>query len=89
VECNVTNVGKKTLPQIQVTLMYVGGAEGALCSDILSAAESRTGHTCFDSYPGTALCRVTITGGNHRSVRAVLNVVDSNGATILSVPATK
>ncbi len=90
VECLVTNVGKKTLPQVQVSLLENSVPEETTnCSDLLSAAASGVSHTCFRISSSGKLCRVRITGGSDRSVRAVLNVMDSSGATILSVPATK
>jgi hypothetical protein len=88
-ECHVTNVGKKTLPEVRVALHHNYGAGGTSCPDLVSALIWAGGHTCSHTGSGSAFCKVTVTGGNHRSVRAVLNVVDSSGATILSVPATK
>ena len=87
--CNVTNVGKKTLPKVEITIMNNLDSVTDWCLDLLSASASENGHTCSMTTASDVLCQVTITGGSYRSVRAVLNVVDSSGATILSVPATK
>ena len=87
--CNVTNVGKKTLPKVEITIMNNIDSVTDWCLDLLSASASESGHTCSITTASEVLCQVRITGGSHKSVRAVLNVVDSSGATILSVPATK
>ena len=88
-ECWVTNVGKKMLPALRVAVYANGGGSTDVCYDVRSALNSLAGHTCSRTTTGDAACRITITGGSYKSVRAVLNVVDSSGATILSVPATK
>ena len=89
-ECHVTNVGKKPLPYVTVAVKSTLISGSMSCPDLSSASNSDRGHTCSASAGGgSVLCQVTITGGSHKSVRAVLNVVDSSGATILSVPATK
>jgi hypothetical protein len=87
--CNATNVGKKNIAVISVSLVTDSSVTTHHCYDVPSAADHFLDHTCLLLNASPALCRVTITGGSHKSVRAVLNVVDSSGATILSVPATK
>ena len=88
-ECHATNVGKKPLAQVYMAMFGSGGSSGHLCYDLPPQSSSGFDATCSETRTGSAVCVVTITGGSHRSVRAVLNVVDSSGATILSVPATK
>ena len=90
-DCNVTNVGKKPIPEIHVEVITSGGAGSTTCSDVPPQSGLLTSATCNASFNGNAsgVCVVTITGGSHKSARAVLNVVDSSGATILSVPVTK
>jgi hypothetical protein len=88
-ECHVTNVGKKRLPEVRVGIYHHTGGGSTVCSDLSSVRIAANGHTCSRTTPGTGVCEITITGGSYRSVRAVLNVVDSGGGTILSVPATK
>jgi hypothetical protein len=89
-KCHVTNVGKKVLPYVELTVMNNSSSAIQGCGDLSSASLSTLNHTCSSGTATAAsLCRVIITGGSRKSVRAVLNVVDSSGATILSVPATK
>ena len=81
---------KKGLPFVELTVMGNWGSGTVECANLSSASASTLDHTCSSgSTTAPSLCRVTITGGSHKSVRAVLNVVDSSGATILSVPVTK
>ena len=88
--CHVTNVGKKALSFVELTVMGNWGTGTQGCGDLSSASASDLDNTCSTNLAAAAsLCRVRITGGSHRSVRAVLNVVDSSGGTILSVPATR
>jgi hypothetical protein len=87
--CNVTKVGKKPLAEVVVTMVRSSTSSQNACIDLEPVANSATGHTCSLTGGASSLCMVTIVGGNQRSVRAVLNVRDSNGGTILSVPATK
>ena len=87
--CNVTNVGKKTLTQVTVIVVSDAIASSHVCNDLTSAVILDANHTCHNLSATDAFCMVKITGGSYRSVRAVLNVEDSSGATILSVPATK
>lgn len=88
-ECHATNVGKKPLARVNMVMFGSGGSSGHYCYDLPPQSSSGFDATCSESRASSAVCVITITGGNHRSVRAVLNVVDSDGATILSVPATK
>ena len=87
--CNVTNIGKKDLAEATVSLYHASGGGSTVCNDLNTVQEFANGHTCSFATTLASVCMVTITGGSHKSVRAVLNVVDSSGATILSVPATR
>jgi hypothetical protein len=88
--CSATNVGKKPIPNISIFIISGGGGQSAACSDVPVASSLDEDATCTTGLgsPG-AWCVIKITGASYKSVRAVLNVVDSSGATILSVPATK
>jgi len=88
--CSATNVGKKSIPNISIYIQGSGGGgQIGTCSDVSPASNIDANATCDTGLGGTAWCVIKITGASHRAVRAVLNVVDSSGATILSVPATK
>ena len=89
--CSATNVGKKPIPNISIYIQSgSGGGQIATCSDVSPASGIDPDATCDTGLGGTtAWCVVKITGASHRAVRAVLNVEDSSGATILSLPATK
>ena len=87
--CHATNVGKKPLAQVSIRLFGSGGTGEHDCDDVPPQLSSGAEATCSEDLAGRGVCVITITGGSYRSVRAVLNVVDSDGATILSVPATK
>ena len=88
--CSATNVGKKPIPNISIYIKSSSGSgQTATCSDVSPASSIDPDATCDTDLGGTAWCVVKITGASYRAIRAVLNVVDSSGATILSVPATK
>ena len=89
--CNVTNVGKKPIPEIRVELVASSGSGFTDCANVPPQSSSSPSATCWGGMVGStrAVCMVRITGGSHKSVRPVFNVQDSSGATILSVPLTK
>ena len=87
--CHATNVGKKPLARVHIRLFSSFGNREHICDDVPPVLSSGVLATCSEDLAGSAVCQITITGGSHKSVRAVMNVRDSNGGTILSVPATK
>ncbi len=88
-DCHATNVGKKSLSLLGVRLLAGSSMTYQGCPDVPPQWDARGEATCSVTTTTSAVCEVTVKGGSHRSVRAVLNVVDSSGATILSVPASK
>ena len=88
-ECHVTNIGKKTIPEIYIRRVFNGGGGGSSCPDVPPQYNAGIDATCSSVTGGSVLFSIRITGGSYRSLRAVVNVVDSSGATILSVPVTK
>ena len=87
-QCNATNVGQGTL-DIQVLALEKSGGVFTNCPNVASVRKAINNHTCSHQIPGatTRLCQVIVTGGSKTSVRAILTIQDSTGATIFAVDA--
>jgi hypothetical protein len=88
ISCRAVNVSDKSLSRVRVELVELTEESPSysphVCYDLGSGRTCSNHLTVYDT---DRYCKVTVDGGNKRSVRASLTVQDATGETILTLPA--